>query len=105
MLLTGAVSLCTPIVFVLAPVGGPTSAGSESSAEQTQCGKDLCSADQSEPKYRFEGAGRLVRDTRIGGARLLFTYRSRWPLFTFFRSEMISDYLRFTVQTMIRTKV
>lgn len=33
------------------------------------------------------GAGHAVRDARIGGGvRLLFTYRSRWPLFTFDRN-------------------
>lgn len=41
------------------------------------------------------GAGRVVRGTRIGGARLLFTYRSRWPLFTFYRNGASSEQLCF----------
>lgn len=89
------VFFCMPIVFVLAPVGGPTFSTPESSADRTQCGRDSLFHRPIRAKDCPEGAGRVVRDTRIGGARLLFTYRSRWPLFTFYRNGASSEQLRF----------
>lgn len=63
-----------PIVFVLDPVGGPTS---ERQWQAFQCwpiGAEI----------GLRGRDKASGDALIGGVGVPFTYRSRWPLFTFY---------------------
>ena len=71
-----------PIVFVLSPVGGAAS-GSRRESSQWR-GQSFRGEPIGAEGCRDRGRATGERDALIGGAGLLFTYRSRWPLFTFY---------------------
>lgn len=87
-----------PIVFVVAPVGSPTSCRTVAWA-----GTELMTNNIRESR---EGAGPGCKDSWMGGVSMLFTCESRWSLFTFYRYRTVSQQLcqRRTYKSCNRTQ-